>query len=178
MPSFLKKIYFTATFPHRRCVRNLSFSVVWSSRMYSSSLVEYCWVCLGRYFTWLNFFSLRCFEERSLMFWLEFVVFCTSWNCFSREWFSDFVLCFRFQTSSWWLFCRRMLWYVSFRIYVGKRDLDPIPPYCVTSSKTNPNLHQPTSVIQTSESIVMQTTHGETPDKSKTWQICDSNTNV
>ena len=82
LPSFSKKIYFTVTFPHRRCVRNLSFSAVWSSRMYSSSLVEYCWVCLGRYFRWLNFFSLRCFEEPSPMCWLEFVVFCTSWNLF------------------------------------------------------------------------------------------------
>ena len=55
-----------------------------------------------------------------------------------------------------------------FRFYVGKEDLDPPTPYCVTSPKANPNLHQPPSDIQTSEPIVMQKTYEESPDKSKT----------
>ena len=54
------------------------FSVVWSLQVDSLSLNEYCWVCLGLYFRWLNLLRLHCM-------WLEFIVFCTSWNVlFSR----------------------------------------------------------------------------------------------
>ena len=149
------------------------------AQMYSSSLGEYCWVCPGPYFRWLNIFSLRCFEERSLMFWLEFIVFCTSWNLFFIEnGFQILFYGFDFRLQVGDCFVAECYDIFPFRIYVGKRDLDPTPPYCVTSPKTNPNLYHPPSVIQTSESIVMQTTHGESPDKSNTWQICDSNTNV
>ena len=86
-----------------------AFSVVWSSRVNYSSLGEYCWLCLGPYFRWLNFFSFRCFMEQSLMFWLEFIGFRTSWNVLLWRMVFRFFLCFRFQLLIRWLFCCRML---------------------------------------------------------------------
>ena len=76
---------------------NSAFSVVWSSRVDYSFLGEYCWLCLGPYFRWLDFFSfvvswsnLWCFDWNLLCFVLLEM-------CCSREWFSDFFYVFDFS---------------------------------------------------------------------------------
>lgn len=66
------------------------FSVVSFSRVGSLPIHEYCWVFLGLYFRWLNFLSLCCFKERSLMFWLKFILFCTSCNVLFSRFFNFF----------------------------------------------------------------------------------------
>ena len=155
------------------------FSVVWSSLMDSSSLGEYYWTCLGLYFRWLNFSNLHCFKEQPLDLLigiycvLHFLKFLVLENGFQILFY---VFDFTLQVGD--CFVTECYDILPFRFYVGKRDLDPPLPYCVTSPKASPNLYQPSSAIQTSDSIVMQKTYVESPDESSTWQICDSNINV